>query len=138
MPQGPSHNKRHKSCVEIASEKKKEAKTGGKTGRHCRVRLSRSRLAAASTKAKLGKKKEKVKSKSPPRKGEKDVTTKATKKSVAAKKPTVTKTKTGTIVKKKIGSHKKIGSGKFLSPAKLNELTNAAGSCAGFRRIEHK
>ena len=87
-----------------------------------------------STKHKLGKKKEKVQSKSPPRKGEKDVTTNATKKSVAAKKPTVTQTKTGAVVKKKIGSHKKIGSGKLLSPAKLNELANAAGNC----RFEEK
>ncbi len=62
----------------------------------------------------MGKKKEKVQSKSPPRKGAKDVTTKAIKKSVAAKKPTVTKTKTSASVKKKIGSHKKVGSRKFL------------------------
>ena len=93
---------------------------------------------AASTKAKLGKKKEKVQSKSPPRKGEKDVRTKATKKSVAAKKPTVTKTKTGASVKKKIGSHKKVGSCKFLSPAKVKELANAAGNRAGLRRSERK
>ncbi len=53
-------------------------------------------------KGKLGKKKEKVQSKSPPRKGEKDVTTNATKKSVAAKKPTVTKTKTGASVKRRL------------------------------------
>ncbi len=93
---------------------------------------------AASTKAKLGKKKEKVQSKSPPRKGEKDVTTNATKKSVAAKKPTVTQTKTGASVKKKIGSHKKVGSRKFLSPANVKELANAAGNHAGPRRSERK
>ncbi len=93
---------------------------------------------AASTKAKLGKKKEKVQSKSPPRKGEKDVRTKATKKSVAAKKPTVTKTKTGASVKKNIGSHKKVGSCKFLSPAKVKELANAAANHAGLRRSERK
>jgi hypothetical protein len=66
------------------------------------------------------------------RKGGKDVTTKATRKSVAAKKPTVTKTKTGTSVKKKIGS------GKFLSPAKHKELSSATGNPAGLRRSERK
>ncbi len=91
-----------------------------------------------STKAKRGKKKKKVQLKSPPRKGEKDVTTNATKKSVAAKKPTVTKTKTGASVKKKIGSHKKVGSHKFLSQAKVKELADAAGNHAGLRRSEHE
>jgi hypothetical protein len=33
----PSHNKRHKSCMEIASEKKK-AKTGGKTAAKLQLR----------------------------------------------------------------------------------------------------
>ena len=91
---------------------------------------------ATSTKAKVGKKKEKVQSKSPPRKGEKDVTTKATKKSVAPKKPTVMKAKTGASVKKKIGSPKKIGSDKYLSPGELNKLV--ANARAGLRRSERK
>ena len=126
----PSHNKRHKSCMEIASEKKR-AKTGGKT--------AVKKKTAASTKAKLGMKKKKVQSKSPPRKGEKDVTTKATKKSVGPKKPTVTKAKTGTSVKKKIGSPKKIGSGKYLSPGKVNELVaKGHGNRAGLRRSDRK
>ena len=103
----PSHNKRHKCCMKIASEKKK-AKTGGKTAAKLQLRgktlqgKAIKKKTAASTKTKLGKKKEKVQSKSPQRKGEKDVTTKATKKSVGPKKPTVTKAKTGTSVKKKI------------------------------------
>jgi hypothetical protein len=78
----PSHNKRHKSYMEIASEKKK-ATTGGKTAAKRQLRgktlQGKAIKKAASTKAKLGKKKEKVQSKSPPRKGEKDVSTKATK-----------------------------------------------------------
>ena len=80
-----------------------------------------------------------VQSKSPQRKGEKDVTTKATKKSVGPKKPTVTKAKTGTSVKKKIGSPKKIGSGKYLSPGKVNELVaKGHGNRAGLRRSDRK
>jgi hypothetical protein len=140
----PSHNKRHKSCMEIASEKKK-AKTGGKTAAKLQLRgktlqgKAIKKKTAASTKTKLGKKKEKVQSKSPQRKGKKDVTTKATKKSVGPKKPTVTKAKTGTSVKKKIGSPKKIGSGKYLSPGKVNELVaKGHGNRAGLRRSDRK
>ena len=82
-----SHNKRHKSCMEIASEKKK-AKTGGKTAAKLQLRgktlqgkaIKKKAVASTSTKSKAGKKN----------------TTKAT----PAKKPTVTKTKTGASVKK--------------------------------------
>jgi hypothetical protein len=135
----PSLNKRHKSCMEIASEKKK-AKSAGKPVAKLQLRgktlpskaIKKKAASSTSTKAKLGKKKEKEQSKSPRMKGEKDVTTKATRRSVAAKKPTVTKAKTGATVKKKIGS------GKYLSPAKMKELVNATGHPAGLRRSERK
>ena len=51
----------------------------------------------------------------------------------------MTKTKTRASVKKKIRSgKKKIGSGKFLSPAELEELSNATGNPGGLRRSERK
>ena len=115
----PSHNKRHKSCMEIASKKKK-AKTGGKTAAKLQLRgktlqgkaIKKKAAASTSTKSKAGKKN----------------TTKAT----PAKKPTVTKTKTGSSVKKKVGS------GKFLSATKLKELAKATGNPGGLRRSECK
>ena len=116
----------------IASEKKK-AKTARKPAAKLQLRgktlkaIKKKAAAYTSTKAKLGKKKaEKEQSKSPRTKGEKDVTTRATRRNVAAKKPTVTKADTGATVKKKIGS------GKFLSPAKIREMVNAAGAPCGF------
>ena len=115
----PSLNKRHKSCMEIASEKKK-AKTGGKTAAKVQLRgktlqvkaIKKKAAVSTSTKSKPGKKN----------------TTKAT----PAKKPTVTKTKTGSSVKKKVGS------GKFLSATKLKELAKATGNPGGLRRSERK
>lgn len=108
----PSHNKRHKSCMEIASEKKKANKTGGKTTAKLQLRgktlqgkaIKKKAAVSTSTKSKPGKKN----------------TTKAT----PAKKPTVTK--------------KKVGSGKFLSATKLNELAKATGNPGGLRRSERK
>jgi len=134
----PSLNKRHKSFMEVASEKKK-AKTAGKPAAKLQLRgktlkaIKKKPVATTSTKAKQGgKKKEKEQSKSPSTKGEKDVTTRATRKSVVAKKPTATKANTGATVKKKLGS------GKYLSPAKIRELVKAPGHPVGLRRSGRK
>ena len=93
--------------MEIASEKNK-VKTGGKPAAKLQLQgktllrnaIRKKAVASISTKAKLGKKKEKEQSKSPPMKGEKDVTTKSTRRSVATKRPTVTKANTGAVKEK--------------------------------------